>query len=202
MSLSTRLPSGEGGLHLALIHGWVPPFERFVGTVRYLGGLAKGLSESGHRVTVTMRDEAAPRVDRLGKPTVQRVAVPHLVGRGRIAEAADPALASRVYPRAMRDLHARDTVDLAEYSNYVGDGTAHASDGETGLLGPAGEARALTRAMLKLAQSAEFRLRLGTAGLGGWHAEFTEERLCEQTTDAYKALRAGRPVRVLEGGSA
>ena len=113
-------------LHVALVHGSFPPVERFGGIVRYLVGLAGGLSELGHRVTVITRDDDGPRLDHIDGYEVIRVAVSKPFGETRVGRVSDAAVASRAFARALRAAHAQNPVDVVEFSNYRGEGTVHA----------------------------------------------------------------------------
>ncbi len=66
--------------------------------------------------------------------------------------------------------------------------------GEAGLVVPAGDAAALTDALVRLAGDPAKRARLGAAARARVAAEFTVERLCGQVRDAYAgALTAPAP---------
>jgi len=65
-------------------------------------------------------------------------------------------------------------------------------DGETGLLVPPGDARALAAALGRLLADAPQRKRFGEAGRERWRAEFTLERSVARTLALYRAVLADR----------
>jgi glycosyltransferase involved in cell wall biosynthesis len=61
-------------------------------------------------------------------------------------------------------------------------------DGETGLLVPPGDAAALARALARLADDSELRVRLGAAGRVRAVAEFSYDRVAQQIETLYDEL--------------
>jgi hypothetical protein len=59
---------------------------------------------------------------------------------------------------------------------------------ETGLLVQPEDETALADAMLKLASARALRIELGQNGWLRWQAEFTEQRMCERSLEAYAML--------------
>jgi glycosyltransferase involved in cell wall biosynthesis len=58
-------------------------------------------------------------------------------------------------------------------------------DGETGLLAPAGDDAAVGNALGRLLDDVALRRTLGEAGLNRAHAEFSVQRMVEQTMRVY-----------------
>ncbi len=61
-------------------------------------------------------------------------------------------------------------------------------DGETGLLVPARDAKALATALARLMGDADLRTRLGLAGRARVERLFSERVICAQTLDMYQRL--------------
>lgn len=78
-------------------------------------------------------------------------------------------------------------------SAIAGSGVGHVVvDGETGLLVPAGDAGALAAAIVRLADDAGLRRRLGAAGRARFLREFTLERSAAQVLALYRELTGDR----------
>jgi glycosyltransferase involved in cell wall biosynthesis len=69
------------------------------------------------------------------------------------------------------------------------------ADGETGLLVPPGDAEALAQALRRMAGDPDLRKRLGSAGERRWRANFTLERVADQTLALYRDVLKKIPHR-------